>query len=52
MPQAGRSRAGFMMILDFSIDLVLDLGSTQPLTEIGTRNRPGVEGGWRITLST
>jgi hypothetical protein len=38
--QAGRSRVRFPMSLDFSIDLILPavLGSTQPLTEMSTRN--------------
>jgi hypothetical protein len=28
------------------------LGSTQPLTEISTRNLPGVKGGRRVSLTT
>jgi hypothetical protein len=28
------------------------LGSTQPLTEMGTRNLPGVKGGWWVRLKT
>jgi hypothetical protein len=28
------------------------LGSTQPLTEMSTRNLPGVKGGWRVRLTT
>jgi hypothetical protein len=49
MLQAGRSRVPFpMRSLDFSINLILPaalwaLGSTQPLTEISTRNLPGGE---------
>jgi hypothetical protein len=47
MLQAGRSRVRFpMRTLDFSVDLILPaalrpLGSTQPLTEMSTRNLPG-----------
>jgi hypothetical protein len=47
MPQTGRSRGRFpMRSLNFSIDLILPvalmaLGSTQPLTEMSTRNHPG-----------
>jgi hypothetical protein len=46
MLQAGRSRVRFpMRSLDFSIDLILPaLGSTQPLTEMSTRNLPGGKG--------
>jgi hypothetical protein len=46
MLQAGRSRVRFpMRSLDFSIDLILPaLGSTQLLTEMSTRNLPGVKG--------
>jgi hypothetical protein len=47
--QAGRSRVRFpMRSLDFSIDLILQPhrgpGSTQPLTEMSTRNLPGGKG--------
>jgi hypothetical protein len=43
--QAGRSRVRFpMRPLNFSTDLILALGSTQPLTEVSTRNLPGCEG--------
>jgi hypothetical protein len=47
MLQAGRSRVRFSMRLsNFSVDLILPaallaLGSTQPLTEMSTRNLPG-----------
>jgi hypothetical protein len=49
MLQAGRSRVRFSMrSLDFLIDLILlaalALGSTQPLTEMSTRNLPGGKG--------
>jgi hypothetical protein len=50
MLQAGRSRVRIpMRSLDFSIDLILPvalwtLGSTQPLTEMSTRNLPGGKG--------
>jgi hypothetical protein len=47
MLQAGRSRVRFpMRSLDFSIDVILlaALGSTQPITEMGTRNLPGGKG--------
>jgi hypothetical protein len=49
MLQAGRSRVRLSMrSLDFSIDLTFqqhyDLGSTQPLTEMSTRNLPGGKG--------
>jgi hypothetical protein len=41
MLQTGRSRVSFpMRSLDF---LNMALGSTQPLTEMSTRNRPGVK---------
>jgi hypothetical protein len=54
-PKAGRSRVRFWMrSLDSSIDLILPaLGSTQPLTEISTRNLPGaVKGDRRVGLTT
>jgi hypothetical protein len=44
---AGRSRVQFSnRSLDFSIDLNFPaaLGSTQPLTEMSTRNLPGAKG--------
>jgi hypothetical protein len=50
MLQAGRSRVSFRMrSFDFSIHLILPaaqwpLGSTQPLTEMSTRNLPGGKG--------
>jgi hypothetical protein len=52
--QAGRSQVRFpMRSLKFSIDLILPaLGSTQPLTEMSTRNLPGVKGGRRVGLTT
>jgi hypothetical protein len=58
MIQAGRSWVRFpMRSLDFSIDLILSsrttaVGSTQPLTEMSTRNLPGSKGGWRVELTT
>jgi hypothetical protein len=56
--QAGRSRVRFaIMSLDFSVDLIRPpalwpQGSTQRLTEVSTRNLPGVKGGWRLRLAT
>jgi hypothetical protein len=45
MLQGVRSRVRFpMRSLDFSIDLILVLESTQPLTEMSTRNLPGGNG--------
>jgi hypothetical protein len=48
MLQAGRSLVRFQMSLDFSIDLPsslnMTLGSTQPLTEMSTKNLPGDKG--------
>jgi hypothetical protein len=56
MLQAGRSRILFpMRSFNFSIDLNLPaaLGSTQPLTEMSTRNLPGgVKDGRRVRLTT
>jgi hypothetical protein len=50
MPQAGRSRVRFLMrSLDFS---PMALGSTRPLTEMSTRNLPGVKGGRRVRVTT
>jgi hypothetical protein len=44
-----------MMSLHFSIYLILpaslSLGSTQPLTEMSTRNPPGVNSGWHVRLT-
>jgi hypothetical protein len=53
MLQAGRSRVRFpMRLLDFSIG-IMALVSTQPLTEMSTRNLPGgVNGGRRVRLTT
>jgi hypothetical protein len=50
MPQAGRSPFRFpRSSLDFSVDisLTVDLGSTQPVTEMSTRNLPGGKG-WPV----
>jgi hypothetical protein len=53
MLQAGRSQVPFpMRPLDSLIDLILPvalwaLGSTQPITEMSTRNLPGGGGGVR-----
>jgi hypothetical protein len=47
MRQAGSSRVRFpVRSLDFSIDLIIPaaLWSTQPLTEMSTRNLPGGKG--------
>jgi hypothetical protein len=58
MLQAGRSRVRFQMR---SLDLLhwpnpssrtMTLGSTQPLTEMSTRNLPGVKRGWGVRLTT
>jgi hypothetical protein len=43
MPEDRRVR--FPMSLDFSADQILALESTQPLTEMSTRNLPAVRGG-------
>jgi hypothetical protein len=41
-----------MRSLDFSIDRTMTLGSTQPLTEMSTRNLPGVvKGSRRVRLT-
>jgi hypothetical protein len=57
MLQVGRLRVRFSMSsLDFSVDLILSsrtmaLGSTQPLTEMNTRDFPGrIKGGRRDFL--
>jgi hypothetical protein len=58
MIQEGRSRVRFpMRFLDFfnlsnPTSRTVSLGSTQPLTEMSTRNLPGVKGGWRVGLTT
>jgi hypothetical protein len=62
MLQAGRSRVRFLMRSLFFFNLpylssrIVALGSTQPLTEMSTRNFPGwgggVKGGQRIRLTT
>jgi hypothetical protein len=50
MLQAERSRVRFLMrSLDFSVELILSsrsraMGSTQPLTEMSTKNIPGDKG--------
>jgi hypothetical protein len=45
MLQAGRSRVRFPMLLDFNpSSRTMALGSTQPLTEMSTRNLPGGKG--------
>jgi hypothetical protein len=56
--QAGMSLVRVpMRSSDFSVDLILPaalgpLGSTRPLTEMSTRNLPGVKGGRRVRLTT
>jgi hypothetical protein len=58
MLEAGRSRVRFhMMSLDFfnlpnPSSRTMALGSTQTLTEMSTRNLPGVECGWSVRLTT
>jgi hypothetical protein len=58
MLQAGRSRVRFpMRLLDFfnlpnPSSRTMDLGSTQPLTEVSTRNLRGVKGDRRVRLTT
>jgi hypothetical protein len=57
MLQAGRLQVQILMkSSDFSIDLIvpaaLALGLTQPLTEMSTRNIPGVKGSRYIRLTT
>jgi hypothetical protein len=58
MLQAGRSQFRFSMSLDFLINQnpssrTMALGSSQPLTEMSTRNLPGgVKGGRRLRLTT
>jgi hypothetical protein len=49
MLKAGRSRVRFPMSLEFTIDLILPgavwlWGTTQPRTEMCTRNLPGGKG--------
>jgi hypothetical protein len=53
MLQAVRSRVRFpMRSLDFAIDLILpSLGSTQPLTEMSTRNLLGIKFERRVRLT-
>jgi squalene cyclase len=55
--QAGRSAVRVPDEVDFSIYVVLPartmaLGSTQPLTEMSTRNLPGVKSSRRLSLTT
>jgi hypothetical protein len=59
MLQAGRSHIWFLMrSLDFfnlpnPFSCTMALGSTQPLTEMSTRNLPGgVKGSQRVRLTT
>jgi hypothetical protein len=58
MLQARRSRDRFRMrLLDFfnlcnPFNRTMALGSTQPLTEMSTRNVPGLKGGRRVELTT
>jgi hypothetical protein len=53
MVQAGRWQVRFPMSLDFSIDnpssRTMALGSTQPLTEMSTRNLPAGKGADNLT---
>jgi hypothetical protein len=58
MLQVGRSRVRFLMrLLDYfnlpnPVSRTMTLGSTQPLTEMSTRNLPRVKGGRRVRLTT
>jgi hypothetical protein len=57
MLQAGRSRVRVpMRWIFFSLpnpsSCTMGLGSTQPLTEMSTRNLPGVKGARRVRLTT
>jgi hypothetical protein len=52
MLQTGRSRVRFpMRLLDFSIVLIFP-AALWPLTEMSTRNLPGVKDGRRLRLTT
>jgi hypothetical protein len=58
MLQAAKSRVRVPMKLIFFFNLpnpstrTMALGPTQPLTEMSTRNFPGLKGGRSITLTT
>jgi hypothetical protein len=56
MPQAGRSRdrvpMRWIFCFLFPSSRTMALGSTQPLTEMSTKNHPGVKGGRRVRLTT